>query len=405
MYSTRYKTKKAAFAVILAVLFLLCPLKGAFPATEDDNKDAQEPSSFPVETGSVKAAALYHPNTESMLLSFNADTPLDVAGLTRMAPMLMVAEAIDRGEFSLEGNVVVSREAARVKGPTAFIEANETIKAEYLYKSAAMIGAGDAVYALAESAYGSMDAFLPAMNTRMSELGAFLEYSTPMGEGELLSAGSLALIGAELSKTKLYSAYSSLYMDEITHENGKTTELVNPNRLIRDLAGCTGLSTGSSNSAGYSGVFSASRGQDSFICVVIGAKNSAERFKVAESLLEYAFSTYKTLEIVKAGDVIIKDVPVSGSVCRSVDLVALDNCFVITTGGISKKEIKPDAEGVPELLKAPVSMGDTVCTLEYKDAEGNKVCEVKLGVSEDIPESGFRDYFSMIIMSWVGVPI
>lgn len=48
----------------------------------------------------------------------------------------------------------------------------------------------------------------------------------------------MAKLGAALAASKTYREYSGLYLDELIHENGSRTELVNQNRLIKSLDGC-----------------------------------------------------------------------------------------------------------------------------------------------------------------------
>lgn len=395
----RYECSRVIKSLLIIFLVLLCG--GGlliFPAqisSADDN--------IPVDIGEVLSVALIHCGTKQLLISHEPDLPLDVAGLTRLAPMLMISEAIDEGVFSLDDIITVSSQAASIPGPTAFIEANERISLEALYKSAVMVGAADATYALVETVFKSPDAFLPSLNSRIAEIGVTASYTSVLGNDDKFSAYDLAKIGERIMETDCFFEYSTKYMDEIAHENAQSTQLVNPNRLIRDLSGCTGLATGSSSDAGYSGVFSATRGNDDYICVVIGAKNSDERFRVAKAVIEYAFATYSSIEPISAGDVICEEVRVSGSTKRTAELIALEDVVILTSDkSYSASDINMVEEDIPDVIEAPKSAGEAICSIRFTDTEGNVVSTVKAGTAYDLEKFVFRDYIAAIIKSWLG---
>ncbi len=385
----------------LLIVFLVLLFSGGIFILPDKTSSADD--NIPVDIGEALSVALMHCGTKQLLISHEVDLPLDVAGLTRLAPMLMVSEAIDEGTVSLDDVITVSAQAARVPGPTAFIEANERISLEALYKSAVMVGAADATYALTEAVFQSPDAFLPSLNSRISDIGVTASYTSVLGDDDKFSAYDLAKIGERIMKTDCFFEYSTKYMDEIPHENAESTQLVNPNRLIRDLSGCTGLATGSSSDAGYSGVFSASRGNDEYICVVIGAKNSDERFRVAKAIIEYAFKTYSSITPISAGDVICDEVRVSGSTKRTVELIALEDAVILTSDkNYKKSDINMVEEDIPDVIEAPKSAGEAICSIRFKDNEGNVVSTVKAGITYDLEKVVFLDYVTAIIKSWLG---
>lgn len=353
---------------------------------------------MPISLGSASALIVVARGSHQVILQHEAESSLPAAGLTRIGPMLLLSEAIDKGEFSLEGNVTVSTNAAKVPGPTAFVEANEVISADDLYKSAVMISAGDAIYALCEAAFGSMDVFLSKLNNRLKDLGVQAVYQDPMGSSLKISVSDLAKIGCALAECASFKRYSTTYMSEIIHSNGNRTELVNPNRFIRELVGCTGLMTGSSNDAGYCGVFSVSRNGAEYIAAILGAKNSAERFDVARAAIEYAYASYKSVKIANKGDAIVKGVAINGSIMRAVDLVALNDLSILC--GMNDEQ--PSAVyNVPQTLTAPINAGDCLGTVDYFDAKGERVATLELGVEQDIAPAGFSDFLSMLFKFWV----
>ena len=196
-----------------------------------------------VEDDLANAYLLIEKNSGQILMEKDSDTEYPVAGLSRLPAMLLICEAMDRGELKWEDTVTISESAAAVPGPTVFLETGETISAESLFKSAVMISAGDAIMALAEKLCGTEQAFLQALQVRLSELGIDIRYDSLANTQTKLTAKELAIVGAKLAASESFMRYSCLYLDEVIHEDGRRTELVNPNKLIKEPAGCSGLST------------------------------------------------------------------------------------------------------------------------------------------------------------------
>lgn len=346
----------------------------------------------------VESALLINVTGMQTILEFNPDSPRKAAGLSRLPAMLIISEAIDSGELSMTDIVTVSRAASEIPGPTAFVEANESISVQDLFKAAVMICAGDAVYALAEKLCGTIEAFLNRMNSRLQELGIpNLSDSIMTGEAEL-SARDLAKIGAMLSKSKSFTAFCSLFMDGITHSNKEYTELVSGNKLLKQYPGCSGLGTGSSNTAGYCGVFLVERNNTKLICVVMGTKNSSERFKLATSMLEYGYANYRAVSLLDEGEIVSEGIRVNGGRQRFVNLISKEKVALL----LPKSADDPvQTFNVPESVAAPVDKDVPLGTLEYKDSEGNILAKVDLYPQQDIEVAEFGDYLRMLLLNWI----
>lgn len=339
-----------------------------------------------------------HKGSGTTLTSENEDALLPVSGLSRIAPLLIITEAIDNGGFSLDTDITVSKKASQIHGSTAFLDANEVISAEGLYKSAAMIGAGDAIYALAEGIYGSAEKFTESMNSRLKALGADVIYTDITGDGSELSARNIAKIAAALSDHEIYLKYSSIYMDKIVHTGGRETELVNQNRLIRTMQGCRGLFTGSSKAAGYCGAFYIERNGCELICVTLGEESSASRFDHVRNEIEAVFSSYHENKLAQKGDTVIAQYPVTGSTVGTCELVAASDASVLTEQG----QKLTTAYNLPDSLTAPIHAGDCVGNAVYSDESGNVLASVELTVNADIEKAGFFDFFRLTALCLTG---
>lgn len=335
--------------------------------------------------------------SKTVVASKAEDEKLNVAGLLRMAPLLLICEAVDNGMISKDADIKVSREAASLGGVSAFLETGEKIKAELLLKSAIMIGASDAVYALSESIYKNEAAFLDKLNERLIELGVESQYHDIMGNDVKLSARELMYIGCAMVESETFKSYSSLFYDSITHEDGRETELANPNKLVRYFLGCNGILTGSSNEAGYCGVFAITRNDSTYICVTLGSENSSSRFELAKAITEYAFGAYKSLKAANKGDVMAENISVAGGIRSNVDLVAQNDCMLIFENGSSYEAFSD----IPDVINAPVSKNDTVGRIEYKTADGKIIGTVMLCPQNPVEKAGFWDNVCNILHKWL----
>lgn len=351
------------------------------------------------ETGQVKAAIVTEAQSGQRIFEKNAEERLSLGGLVRLPALLYALECMDSGKLAADENIVVSPEAASVGGATAFLKAGETIKAGTAMKAAVMITAGDATFALAEACAGGQDAAVKAINELMQDAGVYAEVSSIDGKGLMLSAEELAKLGVRLAKSGTYKQYSALYLDEIQHENGTRTELVNQNKLIKSLDGCFAGSTGSSSEAQYCGVFMVKRKGAVFIAAVIGAADSKTRFSCASKTIEASAAAVSIKTPVKKGDKVVENVSVSSGIAKNVNLVAAEDVTLIVWNGDEPRSVI-NAE---EAYAAPVMAGDKAGTLEYIFEISGESVSVDLVFDGDVDTAGLADYVVLCFAKWVHV--
>lgn len=351
------------------------------------------------ETGQVKAAIVTEAQSGQRIFEKNAEERLNLGGLVRLPALLYALDCMDSGKLAADENIVVSPEAASVGGATAFLKAGETIKAGTAMKAAVMITAGDATFALAEACAGGQDAAVKAINELMQDAGVYTEVSSIDGKGLMLSAEELAKLGARLAKSGTYKQYSALYLDEIQHENGTRTELVNQNKLIKSLDGCFAGSTGSSSEAQYCGVFMVKRKGAVFIAAVIGAADSKTRFSCASKTIEASAAAVSIKTPVKKGDKVVENVSVSGGITKNVNLVAAEDVTLIVWNGDEPRSVI-NAE---EAYAAPVRAWDKAGTLEYIFEISGESVSIDLVFDGDVDTAGLADYVVLYFTKWVHV--
>ncbi|MDO5110893.1 MAG: hypothetical protein Q4E65_01170 [Clostridia bacterium] len=352
---------------------------------------------LPIEIDSGAAVCVMEAQSGVILMEQEAQKAMDTAGLMRLPALLSVCEAADRGELELTQRLRISEAAADIGGPTAFLTTGEEMLAGDLYKSAVMIMAGDAIFALSEAVLSSDEAFVERMNERLAALGVTARCTDRMGTQTQLSAADITLLGAALSQSSTFLTYSGMYYDTITHDSGLVTEMASANKLLKSCSGCNGGATGSSDTAGYCGVYMATREGATYVCAVLGAENAKERAQAAKALLEYAFATFQVEQLAKRGEVLVSGVPVKNGVEAACDLIAASDVRVVMPldGAYTEKS------DIPTELTAPMRAGEVLGGISYMDADGGLLAKVELTVREDMAASRWRDRLARVMRSFL----
>ena len=190
-----------------------------------------------------------------MIFEQNADTPRPVASVTKVMTILLALEALSQGRVALEDEFTVSQAAAGMGGSQVLLDVGEVQPFSVLLKSAIVGSANDASVAIAEALYGSENAFVERMNERARELGlkntAFRQLHRPARRGQQTTARDVAVMTMAMLSYPAYFDFSTVWLDEVDHGDGRITQLTNTNKLIRLYDGCDGGKTGSTNKAGY----------------------------------------------------------------------------------------------------------------------------------------------------------
>ncbi|MFP4154073.1 MAG: D-alanyl-D-alanine carboxypeptidase family protein [Halothiobacillaceae bacterium] len=238
------------------------------------------------------------------LVEKNADEPMEPASITKLVSTYVIFEALERGDISLDDEVVVSERAWRKGGSKMFIEVGDRVSVDNLLKGVIVQSGNDATIALAEHVSGSVEAFVQEMNATARRLGMdnsyFLNTTGWPAEGHVMSARDIAKVMAAMIRDfpDQYARYSQkeFTWNEIRQHNR--------NRLLWRDPSVDGGKTGHTSSAGYCLVASAQREATRMIAVVLGTDSDAVRTEQTQTLLNFGFRFYETLPIRQAGEVL-----------------------------------------------------------------------------------------------------
>ena len=246
----------------------------------------------------AESGVLMDVQTGQVLYSFNEDKQLYPASVTKIMPLLLFMEALDSGKLSLDDTVTASPDAASKGGSQIWLKEGEQMSVDELLRATAIASANDACTALGEYIAGSESAFVKMMNDRAKTLGMkntnFVNCSGLDDDTEehLTTAYDIALMSCELLRHEKIRNYTTVWMDSL---RGGETQLVNTNRLVRFYKGTTGLKTGTTSKAGHCLSASAERDGLHLVAVVMGAKNSTDRFEGAKAMLDWGFANYENV--------------------------------------------------------------------------------------------------------------
>ena len=298
---------------------------------------------------------------------------------------LLVVEAIDKGQLSLDQEVTASStiESLDTDGSTANIKPGEIMTVEQLLYCMLVVSANEACVILAEAVAGSVDAFVDQMNEKAQALGCEnTHFVNPTGlhdSQHYTSAWDLYLITKEalthedfvrisdtgditLPATNLHEAralHSTNYLISVWRSRG----YVNKN--------AHGIKTGSTSEAGHCLVSSAAKGSLSFISVVLGCDRltledgeiRTMSFYETNRLFQWGFDNFSYKAILTA-DEYPKEVAVSLSKIDHVTVHPARDVEILMPNGLEPEDLERTITLNSDPVEAPITTGDKLGTIQ-----------------------------------------
>ncbi len=333
--------------------------------------------------------------TGQVLYEDNADEKLPPASVTKIMTMLLIMEAIERGEITYDTIVTASERAKSMGGSTIFLDTGEKMTVDDLLKGIAVASGNDACVAMAEHLSGSVENFVAVMNNRAKELGMVnTNFETCNGldsEAHYSSARDIAIMSRELLKHEDIFRYTTIWMDSL--REGKF-QLANTNKLIRFYAGANGLKTGSTSKAKNCISATAKRDNMQLCAVVLGSDTSQKRFNAASTLLNYGFENF-TVSGMKKGES-AGEVTVKKGVAEKVGAVLQEDCMIVINKA-NKDSVEKNIT-LAEKIEAPIKKGDKLGKIEIKTEAGSTVVDIV--AKDDVGRIDFGKMYMRILKKW-----
>lgn len=342
-----------------------------------------------------KSFILIECDTGKVLYEHNADERLAPASVTKVMTMLLVMEAIERGEITYDTVVTASERAKSMGGSTIFLDSGEQITIDDLLKGIAVASGNDACVAVAEHLSGSVEQFVAVMNNRAKELGMvntnFVTCNGLDADEHYSSARDIAIMSRELLKHEDIFRYTTIWMDTL---RGGKFQLANTNKLIRFYAGANGLKTGSTSKAKNCISATAKRDNLQLCAVVLGSDTSQLRFNAASTLLNYGFNNFVLSGMKKgeeAGEVTVK----KGDAAK-IKAVLEDDCMCVTEKSAADKIEK--TLNLAESVAAPVKKGDKLGEIIINSAGEER--RVNIVAESDVEKISFGKMYMKVLKNW-----
>lgn len=341
----------------------------------------------------AKSAILIEVSTGEVLYEKNAHERLAPASMTKMMSMILIYEDILSGGMTWDEKIQISDYAASMGGSQIFLEPNEVMTVEDLFKGVAIGSANDATVALAERVAGTNEAFVDMMNERVAEMGLentnFVNATGLPAENHYSSAYDMAMIGKELANYEEILNYTKTYEDYLRQDSDEHFWLVNTNRLVRFYPGVDGIKTGYTNDAGYCLTATAKKNDMRVVTVVMGVDNSRTRSSEIAKMLDYAFQQYE-LDTLVGKDEVIGDIDVVKGKDERVELVPIKDVNLLHKRGTDKREVTYDYKVTNN--NAPLKHGKEVGTLYVYEGD-NVILEMPITVLNDVESANLFDLF------------
>ncbi|RGY93418.1 D-alanyl-D-alanine carboxypeptidase [Ruminococcus sp. AM29-26] len=383
---------------IISFTILLTPLT-ARGQNESANESTQENSGQQTESADLIQApsgVLMEAQTGTVIYQKDSDTRRSPASITKIMTLILIFDALEKGNLKLDDIVTTSAYAKSMGGSQVFLEEGETQTVETLIKCIVIASGNDASVAMAEHICGSEQEFVRHMNERATELGMKNTHFEDCcgltdSSNHYTTARDIAIMSRELiTKYPKILEYSSIWMENITHVTKQGTKefgLTNTNKLLRSYDGCVGLKTGSTSLAKYCLSAVAKRNKITLIAVVMAAPDYKVRFKDAASMLNYGFSRCSLYIDEKMQP--LPEVPVKKGKEKSVPLVYEKQFQYLNTDGETIGKVEKKLR-IHREVKAPLKKGSQAGEMIYS-ADGKELGRVRILYARTIGQATYLD--------------
>ena len=368
------------------------------------------------------AAIVVDGDNNEILYSYNANKKMYPASVTKIMTSLVVLDAVEKGQVSLDTEITASSKAVVLPlgSSTAGIKAGEVLTIEQLLYCDLVPSANEACNILAEAIAGDEESFAELMNAKAAELGCVnTHFTNPHGlhdEDHYTTAYDIYLMAKAAMEYELFRTIVSTAVYELAPTNKSDARtLYSTNGFLSNwyvrgykYEKAIGIKTGYTDEAGRCLASAAVDEQGrTFYCVVLGTQDAKDEegnkirysFKESRRLLEWAFANFERITLLDENTRnVIREVPVT--------LSETDYVLALPVGSIEATmpidySIE-DAEFIidlPESVEAPVTAGTKLGTVSIV-YNGVNYGTLDLVASDDVERSDYLYYKAQAIMYW-----
>ncbi len=262
------------------------------------------PVSIKAISTSATSAILMDMDSGRILYAKDIHNARSVASISKIMTAIV---AIDNR--SLNGKVTVGKEIEKAYGSGVYIKQDEKLTLQDLLYGLMLRSGNDAALAIANYVGKDTEDFVKKMNEKAAEIGMKNSlFRNPHGldqedGGNISTAYDMAKLTSYAMKNKKYRQIVSTKKYTLT-TNKNTYVWNNKHKLLSRYEYATGGKTGFTEIARRTLVTTASKDHLNLVVVTL---NDGNDFSDHENLFEYAFSNYKSYQILKKGNIKIKE--------------------------------------------------------------------------------------------------
>lgn len=382
--------RRLVMLLTAAVIFLQAIVVQAEEVPQEGNTEAAITLTSP-------SALLMETTTGTVLYEKDAHTRRSPASVTKVMTTLLIFEAIEKGQITLQDEVVTSAHAKSMGGSQVFLEEGEKQTVDTLLKCILVSSGNDASVAMAEYIAGSEPEFVSRMNEKAAQLGMTNTHFEDCcgltdSDNHYTTAYDIAVMSRELlMRYPQVTDYTTIWMENITHVTNKGSSefgLSNTNKLLRSYDGCIGLKTGSTSKALFCVSAAARRNDVELISVVMAGPDSKTRFADAAAMLNYGFGKcriYKDIEPPR-----LPVLKVKRGLAEQVECAYEKEFRYLDMSGQNLEGIERRLK-LESVIEAPVQKGDVAGKLIYM-LDGKEIGSVNVLFEENVEKAGYLFY-------------
>lgn len=353
------------------------------------------------------AALLMDAANDEVLYEKNANKKMYPASLTKVMTALLVLEAVEAGQLSLDQIITASTTftaGLSANGSTQDIKPGEQMSLRDLLYCLLVASANEASNILAETVAGDVASFVEQMNRRAQALGCEdTHFANPHGlhdDNHYTTAHDIYLIARTAMENDTFRTIVSTRKHEIPATNlHKDRLFYSTNALLvtwfyresylYDKA--IGIKTGTTDEGGYCLLSAAQDGEDYLISVVLnaplveleGGGNDRRQFTESRELFKWGFSNFERRQIVDT-DTPLAQVNVTVSKTDHVLVRPANQLERTLPRDMKTEDIKQEIILDAETVQAPVAAGQPLgkLILTYEGEELGSVDLVSVSAAE-----------------------
>mgnify|MGYP000748893248 CR=1 FL=1 len=243
----------------------------------------------PAQANNKYASIVIDANTGMVLRERYADKKLHPASMTKMMTLYMAFDAMQKGRFTKNSRIRMSKHAASMVPSKLYIKPGDSIRMEDAILALVTKSANDVAAAMGEAISGSESAFARDMTIMARRLGmhstTFKNASGLHHPAQVSTARDMARLSQALVRNfpneYRYFATNKFKYKGVTHGNH--------NRLMNSYTGMDGIKTGYVAASGFNLAASAERNGVRLIGVVFGGRTTSSRNAHMAQIMDEGF--------------------------------------------------------------------------------------------------------------------